>query len=82
MLNFVIAHIIRGTWAMVTISHFHTLPPTNLPILQKGHTTVEWTWWRKHENANRVSGYLSVILAPFEQCVCGYFWFKRSGNPD
>jgi len=25
------------------------MPPI-LPILQKGRTTVEWTWWR-HRNA-------------------------------
>jgi len=34
------------------------------PTLQKGHTTVEWTWWRQHWNANSVFGYLAVSLAP------------------
>ena len=42
----------------------------------KGHTTVEWTWWRHHQNANRVFDYLSVILAPFG-VVFGYFWSKN-----
>jgi len=38
-----------GTWAMVTrIYKFHNVYPI-LPILQKGRTTVEWTWWR-HPN--------------------------------
>jgi len=49
------------------------------PTLQKGHTTVEWTWWRHHRNANAFV-YLSVILAPFG-IVFGYFWLKKSGNP-
>jgi len=36
-----IARLIGGTWAMVTISDLHTLPPTILPTLHKGHTTIE-----------------------------------------
>jgi len=56
---------------------FHTL--TILPTLHKGHTTVEWIWWCHHRNANRVFGYLSVILAPFGT-VFGYFWLKKSGK--
>ena len=32
------------------IYQFNNVPPI-LPILQKGRTTVEWTWWR-HRNAN------------------------------
>jgi len=33
-----------------------------LTVIQNfGLTTVEWTWWRHHRNAN---GYSSVILAP------------------
>ena len=46
--------IIGGTWAMVSISHFHTLPPTILSTLQQGRSTVEWTRWRQHRNANNV----------------------------
>ena len=39
-----------GILAMVLkIYHFHYLLPI-LPNLQKGRTSVEWTWWR-HRNA-------------------------------
>jgi len=42
-----------GTRAMVTkIYKFHNVSYI-LPILQKGRTTVEWTWWR-HRNANNI----------------------------
>jgi len=50
------------------------------PTLQKGHTAVERTWWRHHQNANRAFGNLSVILAPFGT-VFGYLWLKTPGNP-
>jgi len=60
---------------MVTISHFHTLPPIILPTFRKGHTSHHQT-----QTVNRAFGYLSVILAPFGT-VFGYFWFNKSGNP-
>ena len=36
---------------------------------------------RQQQNANGVFGYTSVILAPFKT-VFGYFWLKKSGDPD
>ena len=66
---------------MVTISHFHTLPPTIFcQLAKRSNCADEWTWWRHHRNANSVFGYLSVILAPFGT-VFGYFCLKQSGNP-
>jgi len=50
-----------GTPAIVTKSHLHTLPPTIFLTLQKGLTTVEWTWWRNHRNSNCAFGYLLVL---------------------
>jgi len=38
--------VARGTWSPNYIN-----VPTVLPILHKGRTAVEWTWWH-HRNGN------------------------------
>jgi len=47
---------------MFTISHFHTLPPTILPTLQKDHTSHHQT------QTERLATYLLFWLLS-EQCL-------------
>ena len=55
-----------GTWAMVPkIYHFLNLPFI-LPILQKGHTTVEWTCWRHRNAINN----MHITPKVFQQTLC------------
>jgi len=42
------------TGLLVCRGHHSSFSYSILTTSQKGHTTVEWTWWRHHRNANSV----------------------------
>ena len=44
---------------------FHSVPSI-WPILQKGRTTVEWTWWR-HRNSNNAH---QIVIIPSLEVGC------------
>jgi len=55
------------------VYHCHIFPPI-LPILHKGRTMIEWTWWR-YRNANNITGVTKLRL--FEEPLHAALWAFR-----